>query len=625
MNKKVFLVVMAGLLCSKGLLAEVQPGSFVGEEMVVTATKTLNSICNAGGSSVTVISAEELKSSGKRTVAEAIRGTSGLDVTSNGGVGTLANVFIRGADSKNTLVLVDGVPASDPANANSEANISNLSLDNVDRIEIVRGAVSFLYGSGATAGVINIITKTGNSTPEAFAGVEGGTFRSYKFYGGANGQKGHLNYAFGVSRLKIDGFSAVDDKNKYMNPTGAPFEKDGYQNTTLSGNLSWRLNQKSTLEAVLRYTDAGVAYDSSAADKLGANLDSSQLSGRVALKMNYQPVVSTLYYTANQQDRRYLDSGALSSIFNGKIYDIGWQGDFTAAEKNIVSAGLNYQHQTISNGSFGLWPSQLDANSASTSLFLQDQWHFGGLIATGGVRYEDNNKSGSKSTFRLAPSCSVGDTILKFSYGTGFRVPSLYELYSPYGNTSLKAETSAGWDAGVEQKAGDDLKLGATYFQMDYTDRIDFDMATWIYAQMPGKTKTHGVESFVEWRPAGPLFFAVNYTFTKTEDASGNELRRRPQQKVGLSGSWKASSATRLAGNIQWVGTSKDLGAKDDAGTTTNLLPAYLLAGVSGSQKLGDSVELYGRLDNLFDTWYEVAWGYATPGRSLNLGLKVNF
>jgi len=625
MNKKVFLVVMAGLLCSKGLLAEEQPMSFVGEEMVVTATKTLNSISNAGGSSVTVITAEELKSSGKRTVDEAIRGTSGIDVTSNGGVGALANVFIRGADSKNTLVLVDGVPASDPSNANREANLSNLSLDNVERIEIVRGAVSFLYGSGATAGVINIITKTGRSTPEAFAGVEGGTFRSYKFYGGANGQTGRLNYAFALSRLKTDGFSAVDERNKFMNPTGKPFEKDGYQNTTLSSNLGFRVNEQTTVETVLRYTDASLAYDSSGADQLGATQDSKQFSGRVALKMNYQPLVSTLYYTVNHQDRRYLDSGVLSSTFNGKIYDLGWQGDLTAAENNTVSAGVNYQHETISNESFGLWSSQLDANGSATSLFLQDQWRLGGVVATGGVRYEENNKSGSKSTFRLAPSYTVGDTIFKCSYGTGFRAPSLYELYSPYGNTLLTAETSAGWDAGVEQKLGDGLKLGATYFQMDYTDRIDFDMATWKYAQMPGKTKTHGVESFAEWKPVAPLFFAITYTFTKTEDASGNELRRRPQHKVGLNGSWKASSTTRLAANLQWVGTSRDLGAKDDAGNTTNLLPAYLLAGISASHKLGNSVELYGRVDNLFDRWYEVAWGYATPGRSANVGMKVNF
>ncbi len=626
MNKKVCLVVMAGLLCSKELMAEEQPRSFVGEEMVVTATKTLNSIRNAGGSSVTVITAEEIKNSGQNSVEEVIKGTVGIDVAQNGGPGTLATVFLRGADAKNTLLLIDGIPSNDPADGQRAPNFSNLTVDNIERIEIVRGPVSFLYGSNASAGVINIITKKGGTTPRAFVGLEGGAYGTYKYYGGANGQKGPLNYSLGMSRLKTDGFSAADEKNKWVNTTGKSFERDGYDNTTLSGKFGLHLNNNITLDTVLRYTNASVAYDSPGADVAGNTQDSDQFSSRVALNMNYKPLVSTLYYTINDQDRAYLANCVASSTYNGHQYDIGWQGDLAATDSNTVSVGLNNQHESMRNENLGAYPSLLDRDVASQSVFLQDQWHVALFNLVGGLRYEDNEQFGSKTTYRFAPSCYIGNTVLKFSYGTGFRAPSLFELFAPdYGNQQLVAETSAGWDAGFEQKVSDRVKFGATYFKMDYDNRIAYDFSTSKYAQVSGITKTLGVESFAEWKPVDQLYFTCNYTYTSTEDPAGSELLRRPKNKVGLTNTYNISKKSRVSTNLQWVGTRKDTGAKNNAGIITNELPDYFLLNMSGAYQLTASVELYGRVDNLFDTWYEEAWRYATPGRSAYAGVKITF
>ncbi|MEI8186360.1 MAG: TonB-dependent receptor [Chlorobiaceae bacterium] len=622
MNKKVFLVVMAGLLCSKGVFGAEQTKSFAGDEMVVTATKTLNSISDTGGSSVTVITSEEIKNSGKQSVEEVIKGTVGIDVASNGGPGTLASVFIRGADAKNTLLLIDGVPANDPADANRAPNFANLTVDNIDRIEIVRGAVSFLYGSNASAGVVNIITKKGTSIPESFAGVDGGSYGTYKVYAGTNGQQGIFNYSVGLSRLKTDGFSAVDQNNRWINPTGKIFEKDGYENTTLSGNFGLRFNEHTSLETVIRYTKANLAYDYTGMDISGLNQDSDQLSGRVALKMNYKPLVSTLYCNVIDQDRTYLSDYVMSSKFNGHRYEIGWQGDVAAAENNTVSVGLNYQQESMINENFGLYASLLNKGIGTNSVFVQDQWHFGGFNLVGGVRYEDNEKFGSKITYRIAPSYTINDTVLKFSYGTGFRAPSLYELYSPYGNTTLTAETSSGWDTGFEQKISERLKFGVTYFRMDFDNRIDFDLTTYQYEQMAGLTKTYGVESFVEWKPVDPLLLTCNYTYTSTADPLGNELLRRPKNKFGITGTDKLTQKVKVSTNMQWVGTSVDHGVE---GKSTGQLPGYFLLNMTGSCQLSDHVELYVRLDNIFNEYYEEAWGYATPGRSAYAGIKVTF
>ena len=613
---------MEGLQCSKGVFGAEQTRSYAGDEMIVTATKTLNSINDTGGSSVTVITAEDIRNSGKQSVEEVIKGTAGIDVASNGGPGTLASVFLRGADAKNTLVLIDGVPSNDPADANRAPNLANLTVDNIDRIEIVRGTVSFLYGSNASAGVINIITKKGSSTPQSFAGIEGGSYGTYKVYAGTNGQQGILNYSVGVSRLKTEGFSAVDQNNSWINPKGKVFEKDGYENTSLSGNFGLRLNDHTSLETVLRYTKANVAYDYSGSDTKGLNQDSDQFSGRVALKMNYKPLVSTLYYNVYDQDRSYLTSGALSSKFNGHRYEIGWQGDVAVEENNTVSVGLNYQQESMINQNFGSYASLFDKGVGSKSVFVQDQWRLGGVKVVGGVRYEDNEKFGSKTTYRVAPSYTINDTVLKFSYGTGFRAPSLYELFSPYGNTQLTAETTSGWDTGFEQKVSDRLKFGATYFRMDFDNRIDFDLSTYTYAQVAGLTKTHGVESFVEWNPIDPLLLTCNYTYTSTADPLGSELLRRPKNKVGITGTGKLSSKLKVSTNMQWVGTRIDNGVE---GKSKGQLPSYFLMNMTGSYKLSDTVELYGRIDNLFNDYYEEAWGYATPGRSAYAGVKVSF
>jgi len=625
MNKKAFIAVMTLLFSSKGVMAKDSMTGFIGDEVVVTSTKTMNTVSGSGGNSVTVITAQEIKNSGQTTVEEVIKGTAGIDIVSNGGPGTSATVFLRGSDAKNTLLLIDGIPANDPSDANRAANFANLTTDTIDRIEIVRGPVSFLYGSNASAGVINVITKRGSATPELYAGTEGGSYGTCKFYGGTNGQTALLNYSLGVSRTKTGGFSAADEKNSWINPTGKAFDRDGYENTTLSAKFGSQLSGHLSVESVLRYTKATVALDSSGADRSGNELDSEQFNGRIAMKLNYKPLVSTIYYDLNNQDRLYLSGGSVTSSYKGNFYEFGWQGDLSVGENSTVSVGLDSQYETLLNKSYGNSISLLDKGVGSKSIFLQDQWRFGAINLVGGVRYEESGKFGSKTTFRMAPSCTLNNTILKCSYGSGFRAPSLYELYSVYGSESLSSESSSGWDAGFEQRCSERLKLGATWFSMHYNDRIAFDLAAYKYAQAAGLTKTSGIESYAEWKPVDPLFFMLNYTYTVTGDPSGNELLRRPKNKVGLTGTLKLSEKARINTNIQWVGSRKDAGARDALGNKTGTLSGYSLVNIAGSCTPMHQVELYGRIDNLFDRFYEESWGYATPGRSAYAGIKYTF
>ncbi|MEI7824615.1 MAG: TonB-dependent receptor [Chlorobiaceae bacterium] len=622
MNKKVFLVVMAGLLSSRGLLAEEQPKSYAGEEMVVSATKTLNSIADAGGSSVTVITAEEIRKSGKPTVDEVIKGTPGIDIVANGGLGTQTRIFMRGADAKNVLVLVDGVPFNDPSDANGAANISNLTVDNIERIEIVRGPVSVLYGSNATAGIINIITKQGNGKPEFTLGAEGGAYGTWKVYGSATGKIDAFRYTVNLARLKSDGFSIVDQRNPLILHPANKADNDGYSNTTLSTSLGYQISKNVDLSGVLRYSDASADLDGTY-----KYTNSKELSGRVALRINTQPVTNTFYYNYSDKDRQYFNNASIkASAYKGFVNEFGWQGDLAVTSNNTVTAGFNYQNERID-----IWtPAALDTDVDLKSVFVQDQWHIEGIDLVAGLRHDDHELFGGKTTWRIAPSYKFGDTTLKCSYGTGFRAPALYELYGPYGNSQLKPETSKGWDAGIEQRLSANFKIGSTYFRTDYTDIISWvltDPLTYDgkYFQVVGVTKTRGVESFIEWKPAPSAFLTLSHTYTEIDAISPVSEAWRPKNKIGLSGSWKVTPKLTLNTKMDWVGKRKEVYGFDKDGNSVTSLDSYFLANISASYKLQPNVELYGRIDNVFDKYYEEVWSYATPGRSAYAGIKVNF
>ena len=157
---------------------------------------------------------------------------------------------------------------------------------------------------------------------------------------------------------------------------------------------------------------------------------------------------------------------------------------------------------------------------------------------------------------------------------------------------------------------------------MDFDNRIDFDLSTWQYVQVAGITRTLGFESFIEWKPIDQLLLTGNYTYTSTADPLGSELLRRPKNKVGIAGTGKLSRNLKVSSNIQWVGSRIDHGVE---GKSSGQLPAYFLMNMTGSYKLSDKLEFYGRVDNVLNRYYEEAWGYATSGRSAYAGIKVTF
>ncbi len=645
------------LLCQTSVFAGTPRPVPTLDEVVVSVTQTQTHLEDIGGNSVTVITAEDIEDKGYHTVPEILGTVPGVSMISNGGMGTKSSVIIRGADSKNTLVLIDGVMVNDPSGANRDANLADINLDNVERIEVVRGAMSVMYGSNATAGVINIITRSGSEKPEGYVTAEGGSYGTWKAGAGMSGTVARAGYSLSASTLTRDGFSVADADNDRIPQNGNTDEKDGYKNLTLSGRVKVDVSDDFHVAASLRYVDSEVELDDYAGGYTGDNISSEWVQdpvsgegvntlvpnpagpkhkrseaertwGLISATNTFKDKMfeSVLTGKFSRSDRQSFDNDNDSWYdYNGATNEVSWQG-------NIL-----FDNSTLSFGA-ALFMESMESMSASvasvdtrtTSLWVQDQLFVtDSLTLIAGARLDDHEAFGQKATFRLAPSYKIQGTgtLLKASFGTGFRSPSLYELYSSYGNPDLSPEESIGWDAGIVQRLADDtVKLELTYFQMDFKERIDYDMMISRYNQLPGTTQTRGVEVAADWMPTENVTLGVFYAYTHTRGPDDRRLARRPYNQAGMTATVRFLEKASVSMDAKWVGERlASPYARDMDGNTVETLGSYTLVNLAASYDFSRRLQLFARVDNLFDRYYEEAFSYATAGLSGYLGVRVRW
>ncbi|MFH1245807.1 MAG: TonB-dependent receptor, partial [Candidatus Omnitrophota bacterium] len=450
-------------------------------EVVVTATKT-EGYQSQTGSSTTVITAEDIKKTGKTTVQEVLRAVPSIAVTRNGAFGGSTLVYLRGAKPGHTLVLIDGIEVNDPMSADRSFNFAHLTTDNIERIEVVRGAQSPLYGSDAIGGVINIITKKGQGRPQWEIASEGGSYNTFKETAGLSGGAEKLNYSFLASYMNSDGIS------KAANTA----EKDDYANTALSSRIGYQIFDDARVNLVLRWTDTVTGLDDGAYEddpnytawwrNLAAKLSLTQ-----AVTSWWGHNLSFAYNDVSRKDRDEKDNVDTTedkqSWFKGDNKKMEWQHNFSPVNWDTLTCGFEYEEERGSsyNRSRAVI-TKFDRKSVNNKgYYLQNQFKLGDVFfVTPGLRIDDHELFGAEPTYKVSAAYIISPTRtrLKTSWGTGFKAPSLYQLYSSYGNTSLSPDESESFDCGLEQHfCGDRIFCDLTYFQNDFRNMIEWDSA----------------------------------------------------------------------------------------------------------------------------------------------------
>ena len=582
------------------------------KQVVVSATRTAQPL-DKTGSSMSVISGAELDQRQTLFVTDILAQTPGLTASRNGGPGQSTSLYIRGAEPGESLVLIDGIRINDPSAPDGEAILGDLLSNDIDRIEVLRGPQSTLYGSDAIGGVINILTQRGGTGPLSLrVEAQGGTFDTQRYNAALNGTEGAVEYSGAANYYDTRGISAADARNGNTEP-------DGYRNLGVTANLRLHATEQISLDLrgfyLRSHTDIdgypppdyrfrdtpefGENYLRAGYAAVNASLFAGHLSQRVAV-------------LASDSDRRFFGvfdpislgySPAENFYASGGATRIEYQGvvEFNAA--NELTYGAERQLSTLTTDSLpdvGSGPTT--GRDRVTGYYAEWQSTLARqLTLTGGVRYDDDQEFGSHTTAKIAGAWQLlqGATILRANYGGGFKAPTLYQLFSPYSNPTqtLKPESSDGWELGADQLLlARQLRASLTYFDRHEQNAIDFfdcfgelvpvaacllRRAVGGYYYNVGRSRSSGYEAEIVARPGDAFNAWANYTSLRAIDQiTGRELARRPRVSANVGLNWTARPGTALGASLSYVGARFDDAANAlplASATTVNVFASYAL------------------------------------------------
>jgi vitamin B12 transporter len=580
-------------------------------------------------SSITVVPAKDIEIQQLRTVPEVLSTVPGLNLVQSGGPGGQTSVFIRGTNSNQTKVLIDGIDASDPSNVNGAFDFAHLLTAGVAQIEVLRGPQSGLYGSDAIGGVVSIITNKGDGPARTTASIETGSFGTFNQSIGLSGSQDNYNYAFTIAHLHA---SDVPVTPLQLLPPGQQAIGNNYDNMTYSSKVGVNINELWSVNSVLRYTEATLLFTGdnnnfpSSPNAAQSNHTVHQfftreeavwslLDGRIK---NYFGINYTNYWNFDMAPG---DLGATISTGNRIKYD--WRSVTQLATGNDLIVGLEQE-------TFQLDTPTLSAESSNKAGFVELQSEFAKrFFLVANVREDDNDQFGDHMTYRVAPAVilPVTDTKLKASYGTGFKAPTLNQLFQSFpdfgfmANPNLKPEESTGYDIGFEQPLFNDrVRFGSTYFHNNISNLIDFN-STFTQNVNIGLATTEGTENFIAASLTDRFRIRADYTFTRAVDAeTGMQLLRRPKEKWSVTAFWNPIDPLTLSATVLKVSSFLDV-SRD--GTMSGFeAPGYTTVNLTADYAINDQLKVFGRIDNLFNVHYQNPTGFLSPGLGVFGGVR---
>jgi vitamin B12 transporter len=655
-------------------------------EVTVTANRSPAAIQRTG-SAVTVIPGDEIRKTNPASLADVLRTVPGVSLTETGGPGGVTSLRLRGNDARHTLVLVDGVRVNDPTDVGGGYNFAGLSALDIERIEVLRGPQSALYGSDAIGGVVNIITRRGRREPQATLQVEGGSYGTRSIRVGIAGGTETLSYAFSLNRLDTAGFSRFGYRVRRIEDARfTPLEADSLKRDGASGRISWRPFQGfefeigGNLSRTFAQTDNafGLAEDTGGKDRIvngsgfaRAIVDLPQglwrhsvtaFASATERRSRCGALDFNCFYPDPADRTNFLSADIADTVFRGQRRGLEYQGDIRLGQFGSLIVGLRHERETAEFSSRALAPALAPGGSSradrvTNSVFALHQIRLGEATDLSfGARYDKPDDTRGFLTWRATASHRFVETgtKLRASIGTGAKAPSLYQQFSAYGplasnDLALRPETSLGVDAGIDQDFFDGrLKLSATVYQNRLKNLVEFDQTRGLintafapffvfpigqYVNV-SRARTQGTELsgeavIVEGLLRAKASFAWQDARAKTTFGSlgsGDELLRRPEQQGSFALTLTPMAGLSIEPFVTYVGRQVDAARLPGTfGSFRRDLPAYATLGMRAEYVVSRNVTLYVRGENLTNARYQEVFNYGTAGRSAYAGMRATW
>lgn len=626
-------------------------------DYVTTATRSAQSL-EETGSTITSIPGTEIRKKSLTSIKDIIENVPGLHISESGGKGGTSVVRIRGADSRHTLVLIDGIRITDSSTTGGEFDFSNISPTDIDRIEVLRGPQSALYGSDAMGGVINIITKKGAGTPRITLDMEGGSYNTKTARASISGSHEKFSYALSMNGSQTKGFSRWGYRIKRIEDTLThKLEDDGATNFGLSGRFGIDLSDRTRIDfgGYLNGINADIDGSFGVDPDVPSTSTSRLYNGYVRLTdesvdKKWKNSITLFGNTTDRKLKEYYVSSLKPPVFSldrydftGQRYGLEYQSDFSLGRLGTLIFGAKYERERMETSSFPIIdpfgfnePDSSDAEQDTYSLFTTYQFSpVDNLDMSVSARIDDVRDVDTFATWRATAAYNIPSTgtTLRTSIGTGAKAPSLYQFYSPLaGNPELSAEKSIGFDAGIDQILFNGKgKLSATFFHNTFKDMIDYNFNVsscppsaqggWGCYINVNRAETFGLEfsGDVEIAPEWVRLHA-SYTWMSAKDKDTDlRLAHRPKHegRVGLA----------ITPDMKWSiePSLTYVGERFSGAGETQHLKAYTRFDMRVEYKAHKNFTLFVRGENLTDKRYEDIYDYGTAGRSVYGGIRMTW
>ncbi len=612
------------------------------ETVVVTATRAPEPIA-ATGESISVITAKQLENLQVVTLSNALSRLPGTTVVRDGGLGQVTTLSLRGAEAGQTLMLIDGVRINDPSTVDGEALLGDLLVNNISRVEVLRGPQSALYGSAAIGGVVDIFTRRGGPAPLRYTlSAQTGSFATYQLAANGYGHVGAFDYGAGIQYLQTNGISAADAR--YGNK-----EPDGTHNLSATINTRYHLTPNLSLDLRGYAISARTQFDDNYAPVTFRVAD-SPVYNRDTLLVGYAGLNWALWQghlknrfavTETASRRTTFDSPFYLPLhedyaYRGRIERFSYQGTAKLTDASQLVFGAVDERTTLVSEIAGF--ADASGQQSTQGYYVEGLSQvMRGLTLSAGVRLENNTLYGTHTSYKATAAYTPngGQTVLHANYATGFKAPSLYEQFSVYSNPlgPLSPEDAHGWEAGIDQNLfAHRILASLTWFDRTTHNLIDFFSCYGVTSQSCslrsnaggyyyniGRAEASGVEAGVKGRISSAVNVRINYTYLNAIDLlTHTELARRPHNEANLILSWRPTDLWYLAGSVHMVGP------RFDSANDVHHLGGYATADLFIARRISAHLKLYGRITNVLDHHYEPAYGYGAPGRAFYAGIRWN-